>query len=199
MHNRDTEQAAGQIISTSMLRVSENPPARPDRFASVRDMTGQWFVAHTKSRCEKALAWDLLHLNVAYFLPMVKRITFSGGRKRTGFSALFSGYLFFNGSDEDRQAVFHTDRLCAAHRVPQSVQFVDQIAAIEASIDAGLPIDVYPFAVVGKRVRVKAGPLAGVVGIIVARENITRLIIEVPMLGQNAAVPIDADLVELCE
>ncbi len=180
-----------------MLKVSENPPIRPEQFASVRDMAGPWWVCHTKSRNEKAFAWDMLNLGIAYFLPMVRKVTVSGGRKRIGLAALFPGYVFLNGTPEQRHQAMRTDRLCAAHPIPQTARFIDEIAALEQTIQSGVPIDIYRFAVAGAKVRVHAGPLTGVVGRIVRREGVVRLVVEISILAQAAFVQIDADLVTL--
>ena len=73
-----------------MLSPKANPPiASPG--APVSSFLGTWFVGHTKARLEKAFAWDLHARGVSYFLPMVDKITFSGGRKRHGMSPLFPG------------------------------------------------------------------------------------------------------------
>ncbi|GAI08450.1 unnamed protein product, partial [marine sediment metagenome] len=43
-----------------MLKVSENPPIIWPQVESIRDFSGQWWVVHTRSRNEKALAHDLM-------------------------------------------------------------------------------------------------------------------------------------------
>ena len=48
-----------------MLKESENPPLFWPEVESVGDFTGQWWVAHTKSRNEKALAHDLINREIS--------------------------------------------------------------------------------------------------------------------------------------
>src|SRR5438105_2419012 len=76
-----------------MLRVEENPPAQSPVVEDLASAPGRWWVAHTRSRCEKALAWDLLRRGIVYFLPMVERVRMSGGRKRRFLLPLFPSYL----------------------------------------------------------------------------------------------------------
>ena len=95
-----------------MLKVSQNPPMRPPRHESVACMEGRWWVAHTRSRFEKAFAWDLAARGIAYFLPMVQRVRLSGGRRRRVFLPLFPSYVFFCGGDKDRYSAMATNRLC---------------------------------------------------------------------------------------
>ena len=48
----------------------------------------------------------------------------------------------------------------------------------------------------GVWVRVKAGPLVGLQGILVRKKSLHRLVLSVEMLGKSAAVEVDALLVE---
>lgn len=179
-----------------MLKLSDNPPVKPERLTRLADASGTWFVGHTKARCEKAFAWDLLQLGIDYFLPLVPKTTFSGGRKRKGLTPLFPSYVFFNGDRESRARAFGTDRICNAIEVTDPKRFVDEVSAIELALEQDQPIDIFPFAVVGRRVRVVSGPLTGVVGTIVRRDDVNHLVIEIRMLSQAASIPIDAGLVE---
>ncbi len=68
-----------------MLKVSENPPIVWPEDQTISGFKGQWWVAHTKSRNEKALANDLVTREVQYFLPMAWSIT---KRSRRTFKSL---------------------------------------------------------------------------------------------------------------
>src|SRR5881409_416274 len=85
-----------------MLKLAENPDILHPATDDLSSIPGTWWVAQTKSRCEKAFATDLASRGIAYFLPMIQRLTFSGGRKRRGMMPLFAGYVFFCGSEVDR-------------------------------------------------------------------------------------------------
>lgn len=85
-----------------MLKFNDNPPVRPSDVASIGEIDGDWYVAHTKARNEKIFAWELLRKNVAHFFPMVEKLTFSGGRKRRNMTGVFPGYVFFCGDGTSR-------------------------------------------------------------------------------------------------
>ena len=78
-----------------MLKVDENPPITWPQEQSISDFTGVWWVAHTKSRNEKALAHDLIRKDINYFLPMSWKVHRRRGRKILSLLPLFGGYLFF--------------------------------------------------------------------------------------------------------
>jgi transcription antitermination factor NusG len=182
--------------SQSVLKMIENPPAVLPGTETLVDLAGRWWVGHTKSRFEKAFAWDLMHRGIGYFLPMVERVRVSGGRKRRVMAPLFPSYVFFCGSDEDRYEAMTTNRLCQALDVLDQETLVNELAAIEKALAGKAELDPYPFAAVGQRCRITAGPFLGLEGVVVQRNGTARLVLEVSMLGQGAALEIDASLLE---
>ncbi len=160
------------------------------------ELPGSWYIAHTKARFEKAFAFDLLAVGVGYFLPMIPRIRFSGGRKRTVLMPLFTSYVFFAGDSQSRYKALTTNRLCQVIPVSDQATLVAELRAIEQAIQGKASLDLYPFAAVGKRVRIAAGPLMGLEGVVVERSKLARVVLQVSVLGQGASVQIDADVLE---
>ena len=181
-----------------MLKLCDNPeilfpPAVDDRSA----LPGTWYVGQTKARCEKAFACDLAARGIAYFLPMIERLTFSGGRKRRGMMPLFANYVFFCAADEGgRHAALLTDRLCRVIEVRDQDRLVRELSATHRVLRNKIALDPYPFAVVGRRVRVALGPLEGTEGVVVRRDGRERLVLEVGILGQGSAMEIAPELLE---
>ena len=180
-----------------MLKLSDNPPILPPSVESIADLQGEWYVAHTKARCEKALAWDLLHHGIGYFLPLVERITFSGGRKRRVLKPLFPSYLFFCGDRKDRYVAMTTNRICRAIEVADQPTLTAELAALESVIRGKAPLDLYPRPAVGRRCRVTMGPFEGLEGTMIDGTNSGRLVLAVSFISQGAAMEIDAALLEL--
>ncbi|MGB2819593.1 MAG: transcription termination/antitermination NusG family protein [Phycisphaerae bacterium] len=174
----------------------ENPPVALPGTETLVDLAGRWWVGHTKSRFEKAFAWDLIHRGIGYFLPMVERVRISGGKKRRVMAPLFASYVFFCGSDEDRYEAMTTNRLCQTLDVLDQETLVHELVSIEKALAGKADLDPYPFAAVGQRCRIAAGPFMGLEGVVVQRNGMARLVLEVSMLGQGAALEIDASLLE---
>ena len=179
-----------------MLRFDQNPPMLPATVNSVAEMTGDWWVGHTKARFEKAFAFDLAARGIPYYLPMVERVRVSGNRKRRLLLPLFTSYVFFCGDAEARYQALTTDRLCQAIPVTNRERFVDELVSLEQALANNSKLELYTFAVVGRRCRVRMGPLQGIVGTVIQRDNQTRLILQVSILGVGAALEIDIDLLE---
>ena len=166
---------------------------------SIGDFLGQWWVAHTKSRNEKALANELVRKNVSYFLPMRWKVSYKSGRKLRSLLPLFGGYLFFCGEERDRLEVLKTNRVANCIEVKDQTKFVCELSQIERAINAGVDLTPHDYLKVGQRCRVANGPLSGLAGIVIKSRTAARLVLQVDMLGQAASVEIDTDLLETIE
>ncbi|MHC5083358.1 MAG: transcription termination/antitermination protein NusG [Planctomycetota bacterium] len=179
-----------------MLKVSENPPILWPEDKSIADFEGSWWVAHTKSRNEKALAWQMVHKEVPYFLPMHWKATKSRGRTFRSLLPLFPGYVFFCGGDDQRLEVLKTNRAANIISVDNQARLVEELLPIEKLLQLGKSVIPHEYIKVGQRCRVTAGALMGTEGIVVQTAKETRLVLQVDMLGQAASVEIALDMVE---
>ncbi len=196
-----------------MLKESDNPPLFWPEVESIREFRGVWWVAHTKSRNEKALAQDLIRKEISYFLPMswrVRRI-----RKRTVRSLLplFSGYLFFCGDANQRVELLRTNRVANVIIVKDQERLFEELLQIEQALQAGAALLPHKYIKAGQKCRVIGGPLAGLQGIvvrapehktesyegIVSTKSTLRLVLQIDMLGQAASVEIDTDMIEVVD
>jgi len=163
------------------------------------DFVGPWWVAHTKSRNEKALARDLIQKNISYFLPMSWKIRSSRGRKFRSLLPLFSGYLFFCGGEDQRLATLKTNRVANIIEVKDQEKIIAELSQIEKALRSGTPLSAHRYIKKGRLCRVIAGPLAGLQGIVVQTKHLTRLVLQIDMLGQAASVEVDIDMIEPVE
>jgi len=179
-----------------MLKLSENPPILYPEVTSVSEIDGQWWVAHTKSRNEKALAWMLSRWEIPYFLPLMEKVTKRKQRVFRALLPLFSGYVFFCGNEDQRYRALTTNRIANVIEVSNQAKLIKELSDIHRALDSGMPIDPHPYLKAGDRCRVSAGPLMGCEGIVVRKKNQTRILLQIDMLGQAAAVEVDTELLE---
>jgi transcription antitermination factor NusG len=135
--------------------------------------------------------------DIGYFLPMREKVIFSGGRKRHVMVPLFPLYVFFCGTETDRYTAMTTNRLCQIIEVIDQETLVDELVRIEKALVNKAVIDQYPRLPVGSRCRITSGPMMGIEGIVIERDNAkARMVLEVNILGQGALIEIDADILE---
>ncbi len=182
-----------------MLKVSENPPIIWPQAESIRDFSGQWWVVHTRSRNEKALAHDLMSKNISYFLPMSWKVRRRSRRTIRSFLPLFSGYLFFCGQEDQRVELLKTNRVANLIEVIDQETLLDELVQIAQALRSGAPLTPHKYLKAGQKCRVISGPLIGMEGIVVKTKNAIRLVLQIDMLGQAASVEIDIDLIEVLD
>ncbi len=183
-----------------MLRTEDTPPMTWPEGAPLAVFTGTWWVAHTKSRNEKALAHDLIARNIHYFLPMTWKVSRKSRRTVRSLLPLFAGYLFFCGSEMDRLELLRTNRAANIIDVIDQPRFVSELVQIEQALGAGAPLLPHEYIKKGQKCRVLAGPLMGLQGIVVSEaRGAMRLVLQIDMLGQAASVEIASDMIETVE
>jgi len=57
-------------------------------------------------------------------------------------------------------------------------------------------IEPHPYLVIGERVRIKAGPMTGIEGVLVRKKNNFRVVLALDVIMQSVAVEVDADDLE---
>ena len=182
-----------------MLSVNENPPLIWPQDGSISDFSGTWWVAHTKSRNEKALAHDMINRDINYFLPMSWNIRRKSRRTIRSLLPLFNGYLFFCGNEAQRVEILKTNRIANLIEVKDQQKLVDDLVQIERVLKTGEALLPHKYLKKGQKCRIIAGPLLGVQGIIVTIKGQARLVLQVDILGQAASVEIEIDMIEPVE
>jgi len=180
-----------------MLKLVDNPPILYPANSSLAEIAGSWWVAHCKARNEKALAWFLAKQEIAYFLPLREKLTVRKGRRYKALLPLFSGYVFFNGDLDSRYLALRSNRIAQVIEVVDQSKLVHELTQIHLALSKGAPLDPHPHLKKGDRCRVIAGPLEGTEGILLRKKNQAKLVLQVDILGQAAAMEIDADLLEV--
>lgn len=182
-----------------VLKPQDNPPAVYPEGTLIEEMAGTWWVAHTKSRNEKSLAWDLLKRGTSYFLPMIEKVRVLRGRKVKSIMVLFSGYLFFCGSEDERYRAMTTNRIASTIEVTDQDRLIKELSYIQTAMSGPKQLDPFAYLQAGRRCVVMAGPLKGIEGLLVRRKNIDRLVLRVQVLGQAVSTEIDASLLEVID
>jgi len=162
------------------------------------DLRGQWYVAHTRSRNEKALAWELGRLGVFNYLPLCARTTRSPVTRRVSRSMVpvFPGYVFFHGSIEQRYLALRTNRIAQVLNVANQEQFYAELLHVHTLLVSRSDFSVGKRLKVGDWVRIVAGPLQGLEGTIARTSGRWRLHLNVTTLGQCVMVEVDGESVE---
>jgi transcription antitermination factor NusG len=164
----------------------------------VSERPAHWYAVQTSPRHEKRVREHLGRRSVGCFLPLFRSIhRWKNGCKVQVELPLFPGYLFVNIPRTGRGRVLS---------VPGVLSFVGprgepaQLADAEIeTLRSGLHLqkfEPYNHLIVGQKVRIKAGSLMGLAGVLVRSANGFRVVLTVELIKQSVAVELDAADVE---
>jgi len=157
-----------------------------------------WYAIYARHQHEKTVAQILTSKGFEILLPLYQSVRRWKDRTKTLSLPLFPCYVFLKGGLERRLDILTTPGIYALVSTAGSPNAIPpaEIEALRRAIESGASVEPHPFLKCGDLVRVKCGPLTGVQGILVRKKNLYRLVISVEMLGQAAAVEVDALMVE---
>jgi transcriptional antiterminator RfaH len=155
-----------------------------------------WWAAYTLSRMEKALARQLVALDIPFYLPLIARTTRIAGRAVKALHPLFGGYLFVYASDSERVKTLDTQRVAQLWPSPSAGELTQDLRRIRSLIESGVPLTPESRLESGRRVRIKSGQLAGLEGVVISRRGEDRLLIAVEFLQQGVSIQISDYQVE---
>jgi transcription antitermination factor NusG len=127
------------------------------------------------------------------YLPVSKFIRRWSDRMKEVEVPLFPGYLFCRMNQHNRLPVLMTPgviQIVGVGKTPIPVE-EREIAAIQRVGKSGLPTMPWPYLEVGNVVRIEAGPLDGLTGIVLKIKSGLKLVLSVSLLQRSVAVEID--------
>jgi transcription antitermination factor NusG len=158
-----------------------------------------WYALYTCPRHEKCVAQQIEQRSIACFLPLYRSVRRWKDRRKELELALFPGYVFVRLALKDRLRIL---------QVPSAVRLVSfngQPAVLPEAEIEGLRqrlahgsggMEPHPYLRVGRRVRVRGGPMQGLEGIIVRRKDRCRVVFSLDLLMRSVAVEVDESDVE---
>jgi transcription elongation factor/antiterminator RfaH len=182
------DASTSAIIRNSLLppplQTAERPP--------------HWYALQTSPRHEKRVREHLGYRLVECFLPLFRTIhRWKNGCKAQVELPLFPGYLFVNIARSERVRVLD---------VPGVLSFVGpkgepaRLSDFEIeTLRSGLHLqkfEPYRGLATGQKVRISAGALQGLEGVLLRNANGRRVVVTVDLIQQSVAVELDADAVE---
>ena len=153
----------------------------------------QWWLARTLPRQEKALARDLVSRDVPFYLPCQPRRVRIRQRVVTSQSPLFPGYVFVRLTEADRLTIYATRRVLQLMPVADQERCFADLRQVWRLLDLGRPVERTEAPDPGTLVRVRSGPLAGLVGTMIRAATGGMFVIRVELMQQGMAVAVEPE------
>jgi transcription termination/antitermination protein NusG len=186
---------------SEVVAISQIPPLdSPSRAVlSADSLDLRWYAAYTRANHEKRVREQLEQSSVESFLPVYETVRRWKDRRMRLHLPLFPGYVFV------RMAVVDRLRVLQVPGVVRLVGFNGQLAVLpDAEIDGlknglvgSVRAEPHPYLTVGRRVRIKAGPLEGREGILLRRKGSLRVVLSIDLIQRSIVVDVDVADVQL--
>ena len=131
-----------------------------------------------------------------HYLPLVKSVRNYGARAKKFTKPLFPSYVFACIPPTQKLRAHQQDHLVRMLPVDNETAFLRQIGAIKNLIDSGLELSLCPPLEKGMRVKVIAGPLWGVEGIVNDPDNPKGIVIVVDILQQGVLARVAPEFIK---
>ncbi len=155
----------------------------------------RWYALQVRANHEASVSLRLRELGVGDYLPYHVQPGARAGSGCKRVEPLFPGYVFAN---------LNLDQGPRLYRVPGIIRILgrskEPIAIKEGEIDtvrrvaeSTLSVEGHPCLYTGTPIRLTAGPLAGVSGVIARLDGENKLVVTLPLLHRSLAVTVPPD------
>jgi len=162
----------------------------------------RWYAVWTRSQCEPKVEQGLHRKQMEVFLPRLQVPSRRRDRRVILEQPLFPGYLFlrFVASRDAYIRAMSTDGVVrilgdgwdTLHPVPE-----EQVEAVRRIVAVGQGVRSMPWLRIGDRVRIVAGPLVGLEGLVQAcRGARATFVVSVDLLQRSVGVEVEAAALE---
>ena len=173
---------------------------RPDEMEMMQELVAvpRLYAVYTFPRHEKAVATQLKMKSVESYLPLFERMSRWKDRMARVQLPLFPGYVFARIPLRERVKVLESSgvlRLVGfnGHPTPLPEGEIESLQSYLSFRKA----EPFPYLTAGKRVEVRAGPLAGLEGVVVRRKGGMRIVVSIDSIQRSIALELEAADVRL--
>jgi transcription antitermination factor NusG len=157
-----------------------------------------WYALYTRHQHEKSVHQVLTGKGFEAFLPLYTTAHQWKDRVKRVSLPLFPCYVFLRGPLVQWLPVLstpgvHTVVGCGGQPATISNAEID---AVRRVVESPMNAEPHPYLKCGDRVRVTAGPLRGLEGLLVRKKNWCKLLLSVEMLQRSVAVEVDATMIQ---
>lgn len=159
----------------------------------------RWAVCHVRPRCEKKFAALLDAGSIVNELPLLTIRHRYEGRLREYTKPLVPGYVFALLPEDYASKVYQGELLARVIPVLDQERLLADIETLRRIAESGLPAFMQPCFAKGTRVRIKSGPLLGLIALVEDPDNFKGVVVSIDVLREGVFVPLDSACLEILD
>ncbi len=182
-----------------VLAESVHPPVLHDPAKSESaGNDARWFAVYTNSHHEKCVARHFSERELECFLPLYQKVHRWAKRNSVRLDLpLFPNYVFVHITPRQRNSVLAVPGVLALvgrGSAPAALRD-SEIESLRTGLKLG-KFEPHALLVAGERVRIKAGSMEGMEGILLRKKNEMRVVLTLDLIQRSVAVEVDAEDIE---
>jgi len=184
---------SGMTLSSASVAAALQPSAADALQLPASFLQPHWYAAYTCANHERRVSAELDARAVEHFLPTYSSVRRWKDRRVNLEQPLFPGYVFVRLALRERLRVLQVPsvvRLVSFNGLPAALPD-EEMEILRSGLSPLLRTQPHPFLIVGRRVRITAGPFAGLEGILKRRNNGLRVVVSLHLIQQSVAVEVD--------
>jgi transcription antitermination factor NusG len=153
----------------------------------------KWYAAYTFANHEKRVQEQLELRSIVSFLPLYETVRRWKDRRVHLQLPIFPGYVFVQLALQDRLQVLQVPgvvRLVGFNGQPTPLPD-EEIEGLKNGLASDVLVEPHPYLTVGRRVRIKAGPLEGREGILLRKKGSFRVVLSIELIQRSVVVDVD--------
>lgn len=165
---------------------------------TTREFSANWYAAYTLSHHEKRVASLLTGRRIESFLPLYAALhRWRNGCTKNLDLPLFPNYVFVRIDSRERARVLAVPGVVSLIGSGRTLSALPdlEIEALRCGISVRA-VEPHPYLVVGDRVRIKAGAMSGLEGLLVRKKNGFRVVLALDAIMHSVAVEVGAEDLE---
>jgi transcription antitermination factor NusG len=158
----------------------------------------RWYAAHVRANHERRVAEQLAQRSVEFILPLYESVRQWKDRRIKLQLPLFPGYVLVRIELNGRLRVLQVPgvaRFVGFNGQPAPLQDAE-IDVLRGKLNGPVRAEPHPFLQIGRRVRVKRGPLEGFEGFLVRQKQKYRVVLSIDTIMRSIAAEVDLADVE---
>ena len=158
--------------------------------------TPEWYALYLRSRHEKKVSVALAKKHVETFLPLIEELHLWSDRKKKVLEPLFRGYIFVKTDLRDKETIVTTDGVIRFVGINHKSSWIpaSQVDWLRRMVGGSVEVRREKYLDVGEKVRISAGPLIGIEGIVRWIHGISRVVVSITAIEQSVSILVPAEL-----
>jgi transcription antitermination factor NusG len=157
-----------------------------------------WYATYTRPRHEKRVAQQLAGKAVENYVPLYESARQWKNGRHIVQMPLFPGYVFVRIALRDQLDVLRVRgvvELVGSSGVPVPLEETE-IISLRRALSQGGRAEPHPFITEGRKVRITAGPFAGLQGFVMRRKRSVQVVVSLELIQRSIRLEIDSTELE---